>query len=57
MTIGNTVEKCGGIENGSFIDQYVNDFKNATPLDRADFLYEDVVIEQNHQNIAVAGES
>lgn len=32
----------------SFLDTFVSRFRNATPLERADFLYEDVLVETSH---------
>ena len=40
------------VERGSFIDKYVSNFRNGTPMERADFLYEDVSVEENHQKMA-----
>ena len=36
------------IVKDSFIDKYVTQFRNATPMERADYLYEDVIVESNH---------
>ena len=42
----NTDDDC--IVKDSFIDKYVTQFRNATPMERADYLYEDVIVESNH---------
>ena len=50
-------EDSRGFVKDSFLDNFVQKFRNATPQDRADFLYEDVLVEENHQKIADASEA
>ena len=51
------VEGCRGFVKDSFLDNFVSKFRNSYPQDRADFLYEDVLVEENHQKIADASEA
>ena len=48
----NNEDKIEGSRSGfvedSFLDNFVNRFRNSTPQERADFLYEDVLVEENH---------
>ncbi len=37
-----------GFAKDSFLESFVSRYQNATPTERADFLYEDVVVEKNH---------
>ena len=41
----------------SFLDTFYNKCKDSSPLERADYLYEDVLVEQNHQKIADLSEA
>ncbi|TNV76497.1 hypothetical protein FGO68_gene15102 [Halteria grandinella] len=50
-------ESSSNFEKDSFLDKYVSTFRNSTPQERADFLYEDVSVEQNHQHIAESSEA
>jgi len=50
-------EDSRGFVKDSFLDNFVHRFRNASPQERADFLYEDVVVEENHQKIADASEA
>lgn len=38
----------GEFVKDSFLDTFYNKFKDSSPSERADYLYEDVVVEQNH---------
>jgi ubiquitin carboxyl-terminal hydrolase L3 len=38
----------GGFAKDSFLDSFYQKFLNSTPMERADFLYEDEGVEQNH---------
>ena len=51
------IEGGRGFVKDSFLDNFVNKFRNSDPQDRADFLYEDVLVEENHQKIADASEA
>jgi hypothetical protein len=51
------VEGSRGFVKDSFLDNFVSKFRNSDPQDRADFLYEDVLVEENHQKIADASEA
>lgn len=58
----NNVEtKPDGVGNdfkeGSFLDTYYSKFRNATPDEKAAYLYDDVVVEQNHKEIAESSEA
>ena len=45
---GDKIEGGRGYVKDSFLDKYVSRFQNATAMERADFLYEDVLVEKNH---------
>ena len=37
-----------GFTMDSFLDNFVSRYRNATPTERVDYLYEDVIVERNH---------